>query len=260
MTVPADRRVALLGRATTLPRVARRLAALGWKVVRVPTIRTEPVRFRAPPAWTRRRPPADLWAVTSRAVADTVVRDHPDWRPALRSIPLVAAVGPRTAARLRELGFVVAVTAPEGGSDSLLRALGVVRGRTILYLRSDRAGPHLARRLRRRGATVIDRTVYRVRDAARAGTAAGDRLASIPVWTVASPSALAGFRRHVGAARFDARIADVRLFALGPRTARAARASGAHHVLAPSRSTEEGFTNLLETELGDARSRRRRPQ
>lgn len=251
MTAAADRRIVVLARASSLNRMSSTLRARGWEVVRVATIAAVPVPIRRVPPWLRRRPVADIWAVTSRAVADTVLRAHPEWERPLRTIPVVVAVGPGTARALRARGFVALRVADEGGARELLRHFGHVRGRRILYLRSNRAGPHLARRLRHRGARVVERVVYRVRESGPVGARQRARLRSVPVWAVASPTALAGFRRMLGRPEFDRQIARVRLFALGERTARAARAAGARRVVTPSRSTEEGFTNLLEQALDD---------
>ncbi len=252
MTNRSDRRVAVVSRADSLTGAVAHLSASGWTVVRVPTIATEPVRSSGVPGWTRRRPVADLWVVTSRAVVDTLRSAPGEWRSALRSIPSIVAVGPSTARALRTGGFERVGIVSTGGSRELLRAIGPVRGRRILHLRSDAAGPRLAQRLRRRGARVIDRVVYRVVPAAPARAAARTRIGSIPVWVVASPSALVGLRRVLGDAEFDRRISTVRLFAMGERTTRAARSAGARRVEAPSRSTEEDLTNLLEQALGDA--------
>ena len=247
-----DRRVALIGATGSLVALERRLVRRGWKPVRVPAIRTEPVRSPSLPDWLVRRPPADLWIVTSRAVVTTFLRSHVRRSRALRLVPNVAAVGPETASALRGAGFRHLRRVTRGGADELLARLGPVAGLRVLYLRSDRAGPGLARQLRARGARVIDRVVYRTRSRGPLPRRHRDRIGSMPIWVVTSPSALEGFRAMVGRATFERYRGGVRGFAMGARTARAMRASGIRRVAAPKESTEEGFTSLLDETLGDA--------
>ena len=249
---PPDRRIALIGSAGSLVGLERRLADRGWTPVRVEAVRTESVRVRSVPAWLRRRPPADLWIVTSRAVVTTFLAGCPDWRRALRTIPKVIAVGPDTALALRRNRVTSLGRVTRGGSKALLAGLGPVAGLRIVYLRSDLAGPDLARRLRSRGARVVDRVVYRTRKAGPLPRALRETVGSMPIWIVTSPSALAGFRTMVGRAVFGQYRGTTEGFALGARTARAMRRDGIRRVTAPNESTEEGFTRLLEKTLGDA--------
>ena len=253
-----DRRVALVGARGSLVDLGRRLARKGWQPVRIGSIRTEPVRVRSRPRWWDRQPPADLWIVTSRAVVTTFLRHHPAWIGRLRQVPRVAAVGPETALALQRVGIRHVGIVARGGSDDLLARLGPIAGVRVLYLRSDRAGRALAQRLRAGGARVIDRVVYRTRPGPRLPRGRRERIGSIPVWVVSSPSALSGLRHMLGRATFDRYRGEVHGFAFGERTARSLRTSGLRRVRTPNESTEEGFTRLLEKALGDAPQTRRR--
>lgn len=251
MSGDGDRRLAVICQTGSLENLSWRLKRRGWEVIRVEAIRTEPVPYPRRPPWLDRNPPADLWVVTSRAVVDTFLSAYPEWIPRLREIPDVAAVGNDTRRSLETCGFRRIRTARRGGSRDLLRSVVPVRGRRVLYLRSDRAGPLLARELRERGGRVIDRVVYRVRERHALRPAVRRRLRSVSAWAVSSPSSLEAFRRLLGPELFDARIRDIRAFALGLRTAQALRKAGARHVSVPKVSTEEGFTKLLEKALKD---------
>lgn len=246
-----DRRLAVICQVGSLGNLSRRLQRRGWEVTRVEAIRSEPVSIPRRPRWLDRHPPADLWVVTSRAVVDTFLQVHPDWIVRLRRIPEVAAVGNDTRLSLETCGFAPVRTVGRGGSRDLLRSLGTLRGRRVLYLRSDRAGTFLAKELRGKGAQVIDRVVYRVREQRALAPAERRGLASVPIWVVSSPSALLAFRHLLGARVFDARVHDIWGFALGARTADAMRRAGGRSVRTPNSSTEEGFTKLLEKELDD---------
>ncbi len=256
-----DRRIALIASPGSLVALERRLARRGWRPVRLRAIWTEPVSVGSVPSWLRERPPGDLWIVTSRAVVTTFLAAHPEWMRRLRTMPELIAVGPESARALRGAGVPHIARVGRGGATALLAGVGPVRGRRVVYLRSDRAGPDLARRLRARGARVVDRIVYRTREAAPLPRRRRESVGSIPVWIVTSPSALVGFRRMVGRAVFLRYRGTVRGYAMGARTARAMRASGIRRVDSPKESSEEGFTKLLEKSLGDASqglSRRRR--
>ena len=252
-SAPAPRLLLVCRTGSLLP-LYRKLARHRGDVVRIETIHTEAAARTQLPAWARSRPPADLWIVTSRAVVDTFLRAQPDRLGELRRIPTIYAVGPDTRRALLSAGFRRVHAAPGGGARQLLRSLGPLGGRRILYLRSDRAGSELTNALRRRGARVQDRVVYRVRTGKPIPARDRRRFAGASAWAVSSPSALYGFRRMLGTAAFGRRIAEVRCFALGERTARALRAAGARHVVSAAPSTQEGFTNLLEKVLSDART------
>ncbi len=239
-------------RAGSLERLSRRLRRSGHRVARVEAIRTEAVRVGRPSAWLRRSPPADLWIVTSRAVVDPFLREHPRWLSALARVPRVIAVGSDTRTALVSAGVRRVEPAAGSGSAAMLAKLGPVAGLRVIYLRSDRAGSELGRALRRRGARVRERVVYRLRDARVGRPVTRERLLGASLWAVSSPSALAGLRRVLGRRDFDRRIAQVRCFAMGERTARAIRRAGGRRVVAARPSTEEGLTNLLEKALNDA--------
>ncbi len=249
---PSRYRTLLVASASgTLLRLSRELTDRGWTVRRLETVRTTPVRFARLPRWLVRGPRPDVWVVTSRAVVETFARGHEGRLRALRRIPCVVAIGPGTASALRSVGLRPRSGAPAGGTAALLSALGAVDGLRVLYLRSDRAGPVLARRLRRRGATVIERVVYRTRPASRLSRTTRERLAGVRVWAVSSPSAVAGLRRALGEPLFRRERERVRAVAIGPRTGRALRAAGVREVHVSAESSEEGLTKLLGHVLGD---------
>ena len=73
----------------------------------------------------------------------------------------IAAVGPATAAALRELGWPVDWMPDEARGAALAEGLPVRPDERVLILRSDLADGALARRLRERGARVDDVVAYR---------------------------------------------------------------------------------------------------
>jgi uroporphyrinogen-III synthase len=73
----------------------------------------------------------------------------------------VAAVGPATAAALRELGWPVDWMPDDGRGAAVAEGLPIGPGEPVLILRSDLADGSLARRLLERGARVDDVVAYR---------------------------------------------------------------------------------------------------
>ena len=242
-------RVVIASSPGTFQRVGARLRRHGWLVYRAEVIERVPVRLGPPPGWLTRRPPPDVWVVTSRGIAREFWSSNPAWRPALRRIPTVLAVGPATAAALRRVGLKPRVERTGRGSDAMIRAAQWMRNLRVVYLRSDRAGPRLARHLRRLGARVRERVVYRVRDR---GSALSEPLEGARAWLVGSPSALEAIRRGLGARRFRQAAGRLDVFVLGERTARAARRLGVPSPRIPRASSEELFGRRVVEALGDA--------
>lgn len=125
--------------------------------------------------------------------------------------------------------------------------------RTVVYLRSDFAGPRLTRALRGQGHRVLDLVVYRLVAPARL-TARGRReLVMADLLVAASPSALSDLGRRLDGATFARLARNGRWVVLGERSRRAARRHGFRHIsLAPS-TTAQRFTRHLLRELHHAR-------
>lgn len=147
----------------------------------------------------------------------------------------VAAIGPATAAALRERGWPVDL-AGEAGAESLLQAFEPqeLRGRRILHPTSSRALPALREGLERLGAEVVSVEAYRTVpvsldvEACRAATARGD----IGAVTFASPSAVIELEHALGSGDFQSLLASAPAVAIGPTTARELTLRGISPVVA----------------------------
>jgi uroporphyrinogen-III synthase len=134
----------------------------------------------------------------------------------------IAAVGPASAAALRERGWPVHLTG-EAGADSLLRAFEAagIGGRRILHPASSRALPALGDGLKRLGAEVVSVEAYRTVPASldvescRATLARGD----IGAVTFASPSAVSELEHALGCGDFRRLLTAAAAVAIGPTTA-----------------------------------------
>ncbi|MGV3524851.1 MAG: uroporphyrinogen-III synthase [Candidatus Sericytochromatia bacterium] len=136
----------------------------------------------------------------------------------------LAAVGPQTAARLREGGFTQIFTSAVHHAEALAESLIAqgVSGQRILMLRGDLARPELPTQLRAAGAEVSDVTIYATRaphntDFAPVRQALQAR--SLDVLMFASPSSVRQFAAGFSAAELAVLLAPpVCLASIGPVT------------------------------------------
>lgn len=201
-----------------------------------------------------RAPKPDTVVVTSRTGVEFGVRP---WRNVSRRIipvPEFWAVGPGTAQALRRAGLRRVHRPSTVGASAVAAALDRRRPRMVVYFRSDRAGPGLARALRDRGHSVVDLVVYRLE--APAPLSARDRreLARAKLLVVTSPSGLSELRRRLEGRAFLRMRETTRLVLLGERSRRAARAHGFRSLSVAPSTTAQRFTQHLLRELRDARS------
>lgn len=213
--------------------LAPELEARGVRVYAIPLIRT----FSLPP------PALDLaafdWLVVTSVAGVRAMAERYDLREGRRW----AAVGPSTAAALREAGVSEVVIPDEQSGLAIAGALGDVTGKRVLLARGDLAAADLPDRLREMGAEVLDVTVYRteIGPAASKGPlveALADPELAAAVY--ASGSALHGAVMLAGEA-----ARRVPAISIGPRTSDVARELG-FEVAAEAASPQELLTAVLE--------------
>jgi uroporphyrinogen-III synthase len=143
------------------------LAALGARAVVLQTTAIAPARDLQP----LRTALAELsrfdWLVFTSAHAVGVTCADEAWRPAWAGVerrPRVAAVGPRTAARLAASDVPVDLVPDDASAAGLARAMaagGSLAGARVLWPRSDIARRELPEALARAGAQVVAPEAYR---------------------------------------------------------------------------------------------------
>lgn len=200
------------------------LAALGANVIEAPTIRIDPPDDWAPID----KALADLggydWLVLSSAngvtaLAEGLERLGRDSR-ALAGVS-IAAVGPATAAALREHLGVAPDCVPqrfvaEGLADELVER-GEVAGRRLLLLRADIARPLLVDRLVEAGGDVTDLPVYHTRRVDALDDALIEALRERRVdWLTFTSSSTA--RNFVDLLGDRATLNSVKIASIGPKT------------------------------------------
>jgi uroporphyrinogen-III synthase len=200
-------------------------------------------------AWDR-FPDVDTLIVTSRETVRRFVARPVVLRRLRRLNRLqVVSVGPRTGGALRRVGLLPSYSARTGGSRSVLEHLASLPARRVLYPRSDRAGPRLARALAGHGHRVLDLPVYRVRAAVSAPVAWSRLLLRADLIVFTSPSAMSHLRRSLPVTTFHDLRRRPHLVVLGERSARAARGHGFAGVRVAPSTDAQRFTRFLLAEV-----------
>ena len=156
----------------------------------------------------------------------------------LRTVPRIATCGGGTSQELGPLGLKADLEpAADFSADGLLAALAprVTKGTRILRLRSDKAGPAVARTLTAAGAVVDDCVLYRNEPIEHAERPAFD------VAYFASASAVEVFEKQWGAAA----LKGVFVVAIGKPTLAALTRCGVTADLVPPQATVESSLEAL---------------
>jgi len=245
--------VVIVSAPGTLDGVDALLRRRGAAVVRLVALVPRPI---APSRWLprlRRFAAPDTVVVTSRFAVEAAIRP---WRRAAGdAFPTVEfwAVGPGTGAALRRAGVRRVRRPASVGASAVARALRRRRPRRVVYLRSERAGPDLARALRAQGHRVADVVAYRLADPPPWSPRDVRRVGSASLVVVTSPSALELLDRRLGRRRRPSFRAEGRLVTLGDRSRRAARKLGFRRISVAPTTTAHRFTRYVLRELEDAR-------
>jgi uroporphyrinogen-III synthase len=155
----------------------------------------------------------------------------------------VAAVGPVTAAAIRELGVEPAFVATRA-SDDIAAGLGDLEGLRVLLPQADLAEPHLADELRGRGAHVEAIVAYRT------------ILVEPPMWgilplRIADAVVLASGSACRSLAAAGGAGGGAMLVCIGPKTAKVAREVGLKVGLVADEATSDGIIQALVNQFGD---------
>ncbi len=143
--------------------LAQKLSALGAEVITFPSIKVEPVKSFSALDKEIKGLGAYNWVIFTSANAVEVFFDR------LKKLGLdarrfgsakVAAIGPATAEALRARGIEADLVPGKSISESILKALGSVKGRKILLPRAALAREMLAVGLKKAGALVTEVPTY----------------------------------------------------------------------------------------------------
>jgi uroporphyrinogen III methyltransferase/synthase len=259
-TAPAAGETSLAGLTVLVPRARDQasgfsslLRARGAEPLEVPTIEIRPV---ASPAELDRAVQAVAagryhWVVLTSVNGVTAVRDRVQalgLDPATLGKVQVAAVGPATGAALRA-GGVVPDLVPGVATTAALAAAFPEGPGAVLLARADLANPELGRILRGKGWDTTEVVAYRTVPVGELDPAARRRLDGGEVDWVAftASSTVEGFLRGYGGPPPP----GVRVAAIGPVTADAARTAGMRVAATAAEHTIPGLVAAIERAVAE---------
>jgi uroporphyrinogen III methyltransferase / synthase len=226
--------------------LAARLRALGAGVVEAPAIRIEPLAGETPDVSAY-----DLVCLTSangvRLLFERLGEAGQDARALAGAT--VAAIGPGTAAALREHGIEADVVPERSVAESLVDALREVPVQRALVARAAEARDVLPDALRERGAEVDVLALYEtIAEPLDDGTLAAARAADYVTFTSSST-----VRFFLDAAGGDAGLSDgTRIVSIGPVTSSTLREHGLEPDVEAARHDVDGVLDAL---VADASAR-----
>jgi uroporphyrinogen III methyltransferase/synthase len=231
------RRIVVTRARTQASALSGRLRELGAEVLEVPTIRIEPLDG----------PPLELEAIDVVCVTSPntprLLLDRLGGDARVLAGRTVAAVGPGTAAALREIGIAPDVVAPRSIGEGVVEALGDrVAGRRVLVAQAEDARDAVPEGLRAAGADVTVAPLYRtVAEHPRSPERA---LGADAVAFTASSSV-----RNFAAVLAGHDLSGVAAVSIGPETTRTAREVGLNVVAEADPHDLDGLVDALVRHL-----------
>lgn len=162
----------------------------------------------------------------------------------------IAAVGPATAARLRELHLRVDLLPAEQTAKGLAKALAAqetIENLKVLLLRAEKANPDLPKLLSEEGAIVDDVAVYRTvfEESDPEGTAGRLQSDGVDWITFTSGSTVESLHARLDLVALSKKFPKMRFASIGPETSRAIESLGLKVAVEAKPHTEEGLVEAL---------------
>ena len=158
--------------------------------------------------------------------------------------PKFAAVGPKTASALMQMGIKPEYVPERFLTSALGEGLPAEAGSRVLLLRADMGVRRLVALMEGRGLAVEEVAAYRTRFVR--GLVDPGLVRGAGIIAFASPSEVEGFRRRLGPRDFEVLAGQATAACIGPVTARAAEGAGFRSVV----FTEEHTLEALVEEIG----------
>ncbi len=228
---------------------AHRLAELGAEVLEIPAIKTAPTSNKQDVVDALLELNSYDWLVFTSANGVTVFFDLFFRRfQDLRDLggARIAAVGPATAAKLRELHLQVDLMPDEALGAKIAGALAKfesVENLKICLLRGGEANSDLPRELEKIGAIVDDIAIYHtVAETEDLSGAGADLLEHGADWiTFTSGSTVAHFHARFDLPELLKKFPQIKLASIGPETSKAIRALGLVQAVEAKEHTTDGL-------------------
>jgi uroporphyrinogen III methyltransferase / synthase len=247
------------------PSLPKRLADLGAEVLEIPAIKTVPTSNKQDIVDALLELNAYNWLMFTSANGVTAFFELFFKRfQDLRDLggARIAAVGPATAAKLRELHLQVDLTPDEALGAKIAGALArfeSVENLKICLLRAGEANPDLPRALEELGAIVDDIAIYHtVAETEDVSGAGADLLERGADWiTFTSGSTVEHFHARFDLPKLLKKFPQIKLASIGPETSKAIRALKLEPVLEAKEHTTDGLIAELLRAIKPARRQAR---
>lgn len=232
--------------------LSQELERLGAGVIEFPTIEIRPPEDYGPLDEAIRGLDSFDWLVfTSVNGVDAFLARLAHHGLDLRAIPQeakIAAIGPATAEKIREIGLRVDLVPREYRAESLLEEMtgSTLDGRRVLIPRAKVAREILPEKLREAGAVVVVPPAYESVPSSDGKDGVAERLASgeVDCVTFTASSTVENFVKAFGAEEAARLLAETRVACIGPITADTARAYG---LRVDAEAGEYTISGLVET-------------
>jgi hydroxymethylbilane synthase len=227
--------------------LADELERHGATAVLVPLVAIEPVEQSAALRDAVRNLAGYDWVVFTSANGVSALRDL---EPDLEEVR-VAAVGPATAAAVRELGAEPEFVPERFSAEELASGIGSLDGTRVLLPQADIADPHLASALRAGGAHVDVIAAYRTVAVEPSGAELAALAQGADAIVLASGSAARGLKALAeSSSAVSEALARSLLVSIGPKTAEAVREAGLPEGIVADEATAEGIIHALSSHFG----------
>ncbi len=238
------RRIVVTRTREQTSQLAAQLAERGADVLEIPTIRIEPTDQKGTLVEVLSSIGEYDWLVFTRAFQD--VRDLGGVR--------LAAVGPATAAKLKELHFKVDVMPEKYVASAVAKAIHAhesVENLRVLLLRAEVANADLPKALEELGAIVDDVACYKTVPETDDLTGASAKLLEGGAdWiTFASSSAVENFNARFNLPDLLKKFPQARTASIGPETTKALAALGVKPTVEAKQHTIEGLVKAIEAKV-----------
>ncbi|MBU6399049.1 MAG: uroporphyrinogen-III C-methyltransferase [Verrucomicrobia bacterium] len=235
--------------------LVRALQELGAEVLEVPTIRIGPPTNKVALVEALVGLNAYDWLVFTSvngvtAFFEYFFKQFQDMRD-IGGVRL-AAVGPGTAARLREFRLQVDLMPKEATAAQVARSFATfesMENRRVLLMRAEVANPELPKLLEDLGAIVDDVACYRTEPATDDPCGAASKLIEKGAdWiTFTSGSTVEQFHQRFNLPKLTEKFPALRLVSIGPETSKALAALGLRPAIEARSHTVEGLVTALRT-------------
>lgn len=163
----------------------------------------------------------------------------------------IAAVGEKTAEKLKKYGLSVFFVPTIFTIDNLTKEMPDIRGANILIPRSNIGNPELKNQLEIKGAIVIDMPVYKTMGMKANMIKLRKIMQAKEIFclTFTSPSAIGGFMQNLQDTKEKEYILSLPICSIGPITTKKAKEYGFTNIHTSKIHTTEGMTMMLKENI-----------